>query len=148
VEIGQIRLAGNQETAPHQGTHSVKHQPEPVNRTLCGIAHPDMLLQLPPEIYALLKGRLTFKDAIESPALTLMSRHQRHRIARFNMGADLVIFVGPISSDTFSLALVSSQDFTSQETCPTESATALEVVVRPWSEAETFRLHFRLPVLA
>jgi hypothetical protein len=64
------------------------------------------------------------------------------------MGADLVIFVGPISSDTFSLALVSSQDFTSQETCPTESPTALEVVVRPWSEAKTFRLHFRLLVLA
>src|SRR5258708_3788807 len=34
------------------------------------------------------------------------------------MGADLVIFVGPISSDTFSLALLSSQDFTIQETCP------------------------------
>jgi Tn3 transposase DDE domain len=31
---------------------------------------------------------------------------------------------------------------------PTESPTAIEVVVRPWSEAETFRLHFRLPVLA
>ena len=77
-----------------------------------------MLLQLPPEIYALLKGRLTFKDAIESPALTLMSRHQRHRIARFNRAADLVIFVGAISSDTFSLPLVSSQDFTIQETCP------------------------------
>jgi hypothetical protein len=30
----------------------------------------------------------------------------------------------------------------------TESPTAIEVVVRPWSEAETFRLHFRLPVLA
>jgi len=31
---------------------------------------------------------------------------------------------------------------------PTESPTAIEVVVRPWSEGETFRLHFRLPVLA
>jgi hypothetical protein len=33
-------------------------------------------------------------------------------IARFNRGADVVILVGTVSSDTFSLDLVSSQDFT------------------------------------
>jgi hypothetical protein len=33
-------------------------------------------------------------------------------IARFNRGADLVVFVGPISNDAFSLDLVFSQDFT------------------------------------
>jgi hypothetical protein len=30
----------------------------------------------PQDIAAMLKGRLTFKDAIEAPALNLMSRHR------------------------------------------------------------------------
>jgi hypothetical protein len=50
VEIGQTRLAGEQETAPNEGTHSVKNSPELVDEKLCRIAHPTTLSHFAPGI--------------------------------------------------------------------------------------------------
>jgi len=50
VEIGQTRLAGEQETAPNEGTHSVKNSPELVDGKLCRIVHPTTLSHFAPGI--------------------------------------------------------------------------------------------------
>jgi len=43
-------LAGEQETAPNEGTHSVKNSPELVDGKLCRIVHPTTLSHFAPGI--------------------------------------------------------------------------------------------------
>ena len=50
TQIDQTRLAGEQETTPNQGTHSVKNRPELVDGKLCRIVHPTTLSYFAPGI--------------------------------------------------------------------------------------------------